>query len=130
MSKGHSNRVSCVAVLPDGHVVSGSDDCSLRLWNPSDGRCLQTLKGHTGSVNCVAVLPDGCIVSGSTDGTIKIWDLNTGKYIESIKKTEIDVSRMDLSQALLSNDLAKLLWQNGAKISDADYEKYVCSSMK
>ncbi|KAH8066428.1 M16 peptidase-like protein [Aureococcus anophagefferens] len=46
--------VYCVAVLPDGRVVSGSYDDSLIVW-------------------CVAVLPDGRIISGSEDKSLKVW---------------------------------------------------------
>ena len=103
-------------VLPDGRVASGSNDPSLRVWDPSTGRCLMTLEGHTGSIECVAILNDGRVVSGSADCTIKIWTPDTGECIETIEKTEVDVSQMDLSNAILTKDLAKLLWQNGAKV--------------
>ena len=31
--EGHTNAVSCVAVLPDGKFVSGSLDQTLRVWD-------------------------------------------------------------------------------------------------
>ncbi len=30
--EGHTDFVNCVAVLPDGRVVSGSEDTMLRVW--------------------------------------------------------------------------------------------------
>ena len=36
-----------VTVLPNGRVVSGSDDKTVRIWNPSSGECELELKGHT-----------------------------------------------------------------------------------
>ena len=129
-NEGHSLTVNCIVFLPDGRVVSGSYDSSLRVWDPSTGQCLQSLKGHSNRVSCVAVLPDGRVVSGSDDGTIKKWNLESGECLETMKKTEFDVSHMNLSSAILTKDLAKLLWQNGAKISDADYERYVRPSHK
>ena len=121
----HSGHVICVAVLPDGRIVSGSWDRSLRVWDPSDGRCLLILKGHTDSVECVAVLPNGHIVSGSKDDSLRVWDPDTGICKIIIETTEIDVSQMDLSQAILTDDLAKLLWQNGAKIPDTITHKHL-----
>ena len=122
---GHSGSVRCVAALPDGRVVSGSYDHSLRVWDTSDGRCLQILAGHSGSVRCVAVLPDGRIVSGSDDNLIKKWNPDTGKCTETFEILEVDVTHLDLSNAILTKDLAGLLWQNGATISKEDFEKYV-----
>ena len=43
-------QVVCVAVLSNGHVVSGSSDDTLKVWDPSTGDCLGTLSGHYGSV--------------------------------------------------------------------------------
>ena len=31
-------QVLCVAVLPKGHIVSGSEDYTLIVWGASDGR--------------------------------------------------------------------------------------------
>ena len=86
-------QVSCVAVLPNGRVVSGSIDCTLKVWRRSTGECRRTLTGHTdwarrprpvkprvdrsstprrAQVRCVAV-QYGRVVSGSEDNTLKVW---------------------------------------------------------
>ena len=43
-------QVWCVAVMSNGHVVSGSGDRTVMVWDASSGECLKTLRGHTGSV--------------------------------------------------------------------------------
>ena len=63
--------MTCLAVLPDGCLASGSDDKTVRLWR--DGQCTATLTGHTDDVNCLAVLPDGTLASGSADKTVRLW---------------------------------------------------------
>ena len=70
---GHKSEVSCVAVLGDGRIVSGSNDASLRVWSSATGHCDLHLTGHTGPVGCVAVLGDGRIVSGSNDGSLRVF---------------------------------------------------------
>jgi WD40 repeat protein/serine/threonine protein kinase len=85
--QGHTNGVTSVAVSPDGrHIVSGSYDKTLRVWDLGTGRCLNTLQGHTESVDSVAVSPDGRqIVSGSNDKTLRVWALETGSCLNTLQ---------------------------------------------
>jgi WD40 repeat protein len=70
--------VAALAVLPDGRLVSGSSDSTLRLWDPATGSCERVFEGHQGPVTALAVLPDGRLASGSDDRTIRLWDPATG----------------------------------------------------
>ena len=72
--QGHTAPVEALAILPNGHIVSGSDDNSLRIWDPATGECIAVLTEHTASVNTLAIFPNGDIVSGSGDCSIRIWD--------------------------------------------------------
>jgi WD40 repeat protein len=65
-------------VLGDGRLASGSDDNTIRLWDPDSGACERVFKGHQGSVNALAVLGDGRLASGSDDHTIRLWDPASG----------------------------------------------------
>jgi len=69
---GHKHLVSCCAILPDGRIISGSIDKTLKIWNKS-GELEQTFTGHADLISCIAIFPDGKIISGSHDGTIRIW---------------------------------------------------------
>ncbi|KAL3313974.1 F-box/WD repeat-containing protein 7, partial [Cichlidogyrus casuarinus] len=53
-------------------VISGSRDCTLRIWNVRTGLCLSVLYGHRGAIRCVKY-HGACIVSGSYDWTIRVW---------------------------------------------------------
>jgi WD40 repeat protein len=83
--EAHANPVFAVAVLPDGRIVSGSDDRTLRIWDPWTGAELRRLEGHADWVRAVAVLPDGRIVSGSDDRTLRIWDSGTGAELRRLE---------------------------------------------
>ncbi|KAG8990820.1 hypothetical protein FRB94_013083 [Tulasnella sp. JGI-2019a] len=74
----------CVAWSPDGRrIVSGSDDGTLCLWDPSTGAPVgEAWKFHTGVVRCIAWSPDSkMIVSGSDDHSIQLWNSTTGARI-------------------------------------------------
>ena len=43
-----SQGVLSLAVLADGHLVSGSQDKTVRIWNLVSGTCDRVLDGHTG----------------------------------------------------------------------------------
>ena len=73
-----------IAFSPDGRrLVTGSDDCLVRVWDAAGGTCLQTFEGHTGLINAVAFGPDGRVVlSCSVDQTFRQWDLASGKVVD------------------------------------------------
>jgi small GTP-binding protein len=59
------------------HVISGSDDGTVRLWEVASGRCLRVLEGHSSGVNSVAWSGDGRqAFSGDWFGRLKVWDLS------------------------------------------------------
>ena len=60
-------------MLPDGSVVIGSNDKTLRHWDTQTGQCLSTWTGHTNYVYALAVLHDGSLVSASDDKTLRHW---------------------------------------------------------
>jgi WD40 repeat protein len=81
---GHTVRVNSVAFSPDGqHIVSGSDDKTIRVWNAMTGETAAgPFTGHTDAVHSVAFSPDGQhIVSGSQDRTIRVWNAMTGETV-------------------------------------------------
>ena len=97
--EGHTSYVNGVAVflLPDGtpRALSGSDDKTVRVWDPVAGKALHTLQGHTGQVLGVAAftLPDGTprAVSGSDDCTVRVWNPVAGTALHTLKGHTRDV---------------------------------------
>jgi WD40 repeat protein len=82
--KRHSNFVTCLVVLHDGRLCSGSYDKSIKIWDVSKGdeKEVKILNGHSDFVNCLVVLPDGRLCSGSDDKSIKIWNVTKGEEKE------------------------------------------------
>ena len=82
--QGHTDSIWSVAFSPDGrHIVSGSYDSTIRLWDAQTGDQVgNPLQAHTHPVWSVTFSPDGkYIVSGSNDGTIQLWDAQTGGQV-------------------------------------------------
>ena len=65
------------------HIISGSDDKTIRVWNPTTGQCIAgPFQGHTAGVWSVAYSPDGSqFVSGSGDNTVRVWNPATGQCL-------------------------------------------------
>jgi len=82
----HTSDVHSVAFSSNGeHVVSGSSDKTIKVWNVATGRLEQTLNGHTNWVLSVAFNNDGTkVVSGSSDNTIKVWNVATGETEQTL----------------------------------------------
>jgi WD40 repeat protein len=78
---GHTSYVTCFAMLPDGRLVSGSSDNTLKTWDVDSLQCLTTPSEHMYGIWCLAVLPDGRLVSGSADNTLKIWDVASLQWL-------------------------------------------------
>lgn len=82
---GHTQAVNSVAFTPDGRqVLTGSGDCSVRLWDAATGKEVRRFLGHTQAVWSVAISGDGRrVVSAGQDGVVRLWDAAGGKEVRS-----------------------------------------------
>ncbi|KAI1324094.1 WD40 repeat-like protein [Xylariaceae sp. FL0255] len=72
------------------YLVSGSRDCTLRIWNLRTRRLVRPpLLGHQKSVLCLQFDADpeeDLIVSGSSDSDVILWRFSTGEIIQRLRK--------------------------------------------
>ncbi|KAL9957673.1 hypothetical protein ACROYT_G034597 [Oculina patagonica] len=67
------------ADIPHDLIVSGSQDCTVKVWDmktPCPSAKL-TCRGHTSCVNCVAVR-ENTAASASDDCSVRVWNIITG----------------------------------------------------
>ncbi|WCJ33852.1 transducin family protein / WD-40 repeat family protein [Euphorbia peplus] len=93
---GHTSIVYSVHSHPSGLVVSGSEDCSAKIWK--DGVCVQTLE-HPGCVWDAKFLQNGDIVTACSDGVARIWTSNLDRVADPL---DIESYVSQLSQYKLS----------------------------
>jgi platelet-activating factor acetylhydrolase IB subunit alpha len=76
--ESHRDTINCVAFHPIfSSIASGSDDCTIKIWDWELGDLERTIKGHTRAVLDVDYGgPRGGILlaSCSSDLSIKLWD--------------------------------------------------------
>ncbi len=118
---GHNNTATCVTISSDGllvtpasvdktlrvcariqgHIFSGSQDTTLRLWDTEKFTQIgDPFRGHTGMVDCASFSTDGFrIVSASQDCTVRLWNVQTGE------KSEVRFIDRNLSLVLHEREL-------------------------
>ncbi|XP_056264956.1 striatin-like isoform X2 [Pseudoliparis swirei] len=75
----HLDSVTCLAVDPNGlYLMSGSHDCSVRLWNMESKTCIQEFTAHRKkseeSIHDVAFHPTRCYIgSAGADALAKVF---------------------------------------------------------
>lgn len=77
----HSEEITCLALTYDSmHLITGSKDMSLKVWQVNGGKLAQVLVGHTDQVSCVSVsvTKKSLVASGSWDTNLIVWDMDTG----------------------------------------------------
>jgi len=101
------------------HLITGSYDCGVCLYDVETGTLLKRFNGHTASV-CSVTFSDvlgNMIITGSKDHTIKFWDMSSGACVQTLTQhlgevTSVDVMKNHSGHLLLScsKDNSNRLW--------------------
>ncbi|PRW44412.1 phospholipase A-2-activating [Chlorella sorokiniana] len=125
---GHEEDVRAVCVTPEGALLTGSRDKTIKLWREGeDGAYVEdkTLVGHTDFVSAVAYAapgllegcPGGAVVSGSRDTTVMVWDLQSATPVQRLEGHQYQVTAVlvtpegDIVSASLDKTIR--IWRGG-----------------
>ncbi len=71
----HTDRVTAVAWLDDGRLVTGSFDKTVRIWNVAEAKVEKSHAAHQDHVLTIAAQPQGSLIaSGGKDRIVKLWN--------------------------------------------------------
>jgi WD40 repeat protein len=78
--EGHADWVTSVAFSHDDRlIVSGSRDCTVRVWDAATDTVRHVWSGYTSRVNAVALSPTSYTIALCyQDGTVRLWDAIRG----------------------------------------------------
>lgn len=85
--EGHQQEVNALAFSGDSrYVVTGSSDCTARLWTIGAGRMrlfrvTDAMKDLDASIASVALSPDDLLAAGCFDNVIRLWNISTGDLV-------------------------------------------------
>lgn len=83
----HKKPVHVTRFSPDRlHVLSGSDDVTLRWWDVSAGEQVMRFDGHTDYIRAAAVSPVNAETwaSGGYDHVVKLWDVRSNECVMTL----------------------------------------------
>ena len=81
--KFSGHKLACTAIAnsnEDEYIVTGSEDCKIKLWDQRINKNSLTFRSHVGKINHLRISPDSkWVASGSDDGSLRIWDIVADK---------------------------------------------------
>ena len=116
--KGHENRVTTLAITSDNkYIISGSSDCTVRIWDLQEKKEKAILRGHTDEIVKVVVTSDNkFIVSASNDTTLIIWNIQ-----EKMMETRLRGHAACVQILQISSDNKFIVSAGGYIISSSSY---------
>lgn len=129
--EGHSGGTNGALFLPNGNIISGGWDDTIRIWNSKTGRQLQKIDGYQGVALGVglAISPDGKYILGSgADNAAHIWDATTGFKLRTIQMDKGHLSSVAFSEdggrLFISWGIYSTTWWNYLRAWDPTIYKF------
>ncbi|WBW75542.1 notchless-like ribosome biogenesis protein Rsa4 [Schizosaccharomyces osmophilus] len=116
---GHDGTIISAQFSPSSsaRLVTGSGDCTARLWDCDTQTPISTLKGHQNWVSCISWAPDASIIAtGSMDNTIRLWEPKKGAPIgDALRRHTKPIMALCWQPLHLSPESGPYLLASGSK---------------
>ncbi|CAH0703528.1 unnamed protein product [Spodoptera exigua] len=90
---GYEGFLSSCRFLDDTHILTGSGDMKICVWDLEVGKREMEFDAHAGDVVTISLAPDmKTYVTGSVDKTCKLWDIRDEKAKQTFFGHEADVN--------------------------------------
>ncbi len=90
--EGHAATICGAQELPNGHILSWSDDRTFKIWDEQSGECLFATDGHQiGYIDGATILSCGHLLSWSNFDGLQIWDENNGQCLADLSGTTAEI---------------------------------------
>ena len=130
----HTETINCIAIRPKGSAVSsvpvpfqcatGSDDKTVRIWQPAIGRMVRIVRGHEGPVFALAYSADGTqLFSGGKEGVIRVIEGDSDQVLHQWQAHEDWIYSLAISpdgKRLVSGD-----WKGSVRLWAIDKQPAV-----
>ncbi|XP_040062194.2 NACHT domain- and WD repeat-containing protein 1 [Ixodes scapularis] len=114
---GHKATITCLHMSASGrHLVSGSEDTDVLIWDPVLGTLQRRLSHHVAGVLCVATThSEDFVLSGSEIGVVVVARLDTGQLVQRLENhrgvvNAVAVNKGDDIFATASSDCTVCVW--------------------
>eukprot|EP00092_Neocalanus_flemingeri_P075476 GFUD01093493.1.p1 GENE.GFUD01093493.1~~GFUD01093493.1.p1 ORF type:complete len:511 (+),score=129.28 GFUD01093493.1:81-1613(+) len=91
--EGHSGWVNNIDIT-NTMIISGSQDCTIKLWDLETGELFQSLK-QDAEISCLRLFPmlEGYVIFGDGESKMSLLDLGSGRTIHLMPNTLVGTGR-------------------------------------
>ena len=95
--KAHRGDINTLAYGPDGRLITGGTDRTVRIWGPRGGAPL-ILRGHEDEITTAVFSSDGArVLTSSQDSTLRLWDARSGAELAVLQSDQGEIYDAALS---------------------------------
>lgn len=87
---GHLKSVTCIALVSENQIASGSQDNTVKVWDMKSKQLTHVFNGHSDFVTCLILIDVNRFISGSRDRTIKLWDSRSKQNLVNFDQAHSD----------------------------------------